>query len=215
MKKGLLFLLFFVVIISLFISWRIIVSPQYSLKQLKKTIVNNDTVTFDKYVDLDRAVEAAIDQIWQYNSPVVDSRKNLWFDIRNEIGNALLSVVKPNLKEIIKKEIYSYISQGEREDAISQGGNRLISVFVKKAKEIINPDDWEFQSVNYVKIKNDVASLGLTYYNRTKQSNFIVEVEMRKMSRYWQITEITNINQLLNIFLNISNSLKNIQYNMC
>ena len=206
MKKRLLFLLFFIIVISLFISWRVIVSPQYSLKQLKKAIANNDTVTFDKYVDLDRTVEAAIDQIWQYYSnPVADSRKNPWFDIRNEIGSTLLSVVKPNLKEIIKKEIHSYTSQGKWEDAISQDENRLVSVFVKKVKEIVNPDDWEFQSINYIEIENDVASLGLTYYDRTKQSNFIVEVKMRKMSGYWQIIEITNINQLLNIFLNITN----------
>ncbi|NLL61515.1 MAG: DUF2939 domain-containing protein [Candidatus Atribacteria bacterium] len=206
MKKRLLFLLFFIIVISLFISWRVIVSPQYSLKQLKKAIANNDTVTFDKYVDLDRTVEAAIDQIWQYYSnPVADSRKNPWFDIRNEIGSTLLSVVKPNLKEIIKKEIHSYTSQGKWEDAISQDENRLVSVFVKKVKEIVNPDDWEFQSINYIEIENDVASLGLTYYDRTKQSNFIVEVKMRKMSGYWQIIEITNVNQLLNIFLNITN----------
>ena len=206
MKKRLLFLLFFIIVISLFISWRVIVSPQYSLKQLKKAIANNDTVTFDKYIDLDRTVEAAIDQIWQYYSnPVADSRKNPWFDIRNEIGSTLLSVVKPNLREIIKKEIHSYTSQGKWEDAISQDENRLVSVFVKKVKEIVNPDDWEFQSINYIEIENDVASLGLTYYDRTKQSNFIVEVKMRKMSGYWQIIEITNINQLLNIFLNITN----------
>ncbi len=206
MKKRLLFLLFFIIVISLFISWRVIVSPQYSLKQLKKAIANNDTVTFDKYVDLDRTVEAAIDQIWQYYSnPVADSRKNPWFDIRNEIGSTLLSVVKPNLKEIIKKEIHSYTSQGKWEDAISQDENRLVSVFVKKVKKIVNPDDWEFQSINYIEIENDVASLGLTYYDRTKQSNFIVEVKMRKMSGYWQIIEITNVNQLLNIFLNITN----------
>lgn len=206
MKKRLLFLLFFIIVISLFISWRVIVSPQYSLKQLKKAIANNDTVTFDKYVDLDRTVEAAIDQIWQYYSnPVADSRKNPWFDIRNEIGSTLLSVVKPNLREIIKKEIHSYTSQGKWEDAISQDENRLVSVFVKKVKEIVNPDDWEFQSINYIEIENDVASLGLTYYDRTKQSNFIVEVKMRKMSGYWQIIEITNVNQLLNIFLNITN----------
>ena len=206
MKKRLLFLLFFIIVISLFIFWRVIVSPQYSLKQLKKGIANNDTVTFDRYVDLDKTVEAAIDQIWQYYSnPAVDSRKNLWSDIRNEIGSALLSVLKPNLKEIIKNEIYSYISQGKWGDAISQDENRLISVFVKKTKEIVNPDDWEFQSINYTKIENDVASLGLTYYDWTKQSNFIVEVKMRKMSGYWQIIEITNINQLLNIFLNITN----------
>lgn len=206
MKKRLLFLLFFIIVISLFISWRVIVSPQYSLKQLKKAIANNDTVTFDKYIDLDRTVEAAIYQIWQYYSnPVADSRKNPWFDIRNEIGSTLLSVVKPNLREIIKKEIHSYTSQGKWEDAISQDENRLVSVFVKKVKEIVNPDDWEFQSINYIEIENDVASLGLTYYDWTKQSNFIVEVKMRKMSGYWQIIEITNVNQLLNIFLNITN----------
>lgn len=205
-KKRLLFLLFFIIVISLFISWRVIISPQYSLKQLKKAIANNDAVTFDKYVDLDKTVDEVIDQIWQYYSnPAADSRKSLWFDIRNEISGSLLSVIKPGLKEIIKKETYSFITQGRWDNAGSRYDNMLTTLLVKMVKEKVNPADWEFQSINYTKIEKDVASLGLTYYERTKQSNFIVEVKMRKMPGYWQIIEITNIEQLMNIFLNIDN----------
>lgn len=206
-KKRLLFLLFFVIIISLLIFWGIIVSPQYSLKQLKKAIANNDTVAFDKYVDLDKTVDIAIDQIWQhYSNTAAASRKSLWFDIRNEISNSLLSVIRPGLKEIIKKETHSYIAQGRWDDTDSQDDNMFTALLVKVAKEKVNPDDWEFRSINYIKIENDLASLGLTYYDRTKQSNFIVNVRMRRISRYWQIIGITNVEQLLNIFLNIDSA---------
>ncbi|MFZ2331314.1 MAG: DUF2939 domain-containing protein, partial [Atribacterota bacterium] len=107
MKKFLLgLLLFFIVIVTVIIVWGIIASPQYSLKQLKKAISRNDLQAYDKYVDLDRTVDYAIDQTWQYfTSLASDNKKNPWQEIGNEIGYSLLSVAKPNLKEVIKKEV--------------------------------------------------------------------------------------------------------------
>jgi hypothetical protein len=203
-KKIFIIILSIVIIISIFISWRIIVSPPYSLKQLKKAISRDDMLAFDKYVDLDRTADNAIDQIWQfYGAPASESRKSRWIDIRNEIGQSVFSVLKPNLKEIIKKEVYHYIISGKLENVNSQGEGRLASMLMKLAEEKINPENWESQSINYTKIKEDMAFLGLTYYDKSKQANFVVDIKMRNMQGYWQLIEITNIAQILKIFNNI------------
>lgn len=205
MKKFLLgLLLFFIVIVTVIIVWGIIASPQYSLKQLKKAISRNDLQAYDKYVDLDRTVDYAIDQTWQYfTGSASDNKKNPWQEIGNEIGYSLLSIAKPNLKEVIKKEVYGYITTGDLGRGNTKGEDGLSSLFFKKVTEKINPEDWEFKSINYVKRKEGMAFLGLTYYDQAKDANFIVEVKMRNMKGYWQIIEITNITQLLNIFYNI------------
>ncbi len=161
-------------------------------------------LAFDKYVDLDRTADNAIDQIWQfYGAPASESRKSRWIDIRNEIGQSVFSVLKPNLKEIIKKEVYHYIISGKLENVNSQGEGRLASMLMKLAEEKINPENWESQSINYTKIKEDMAFLGLTYYDKSKQANFVVDIKMRNMQGYWQLIEITNIAQILKIFNNI------------
>jgi hypothetical protein len=204
MKKKLIILLVFIaVIITVIISWKLMISPQYSLKQLKKAIANDNIVAFDKYVDLDRTIDHALEQIWQYfSNPVSENGKSRWVDVRNEIGYSLLSMAKPNLKEIIKKEVYNHIISEELSEDKSEEDNNLSNLLMKKVQERINPEDWEYQSINYVSMSGDFAFLGLTYYDQSRDTNFIVEVKMRNMKGYWQIIEITNIAQLLNIFYN-------------
>lgn len=193
--------------IVIIISWTMLVSPQYSLKQLKKGSSRNEVIVFDKYVDLDSTIDSAIEQIWQYysNQPTED-QKNSWVDLRNEIGHSLLSLVKPNLKEIAKREVYNYVIQGEFGSTDSKRDSKLTSLIAGIITEKINPKNWEFQTINYAKIRGGFAFLGLTYYDKSKQANFLVEVRMRNMSRYWQIVEILNISQIMNIFLNINNN---------
>ena len=204
MKKKLIILLVFIaVIITVIISWKLMISPQYSLKQLKKAIANDNLVAFDKYVDLDRTIDQALEQIWQYfSSPVAENGKDRWVNLRNEIGYGLLSMAKPNLKEIIKKEVYNYIISEKLFEDKSEEDNSLFNFLMKKVQERINPEDWEYQSINYVSMSGDFAFLGLTYYDQSRDTNFIVEVKMRNMRGYWQIIEITNIAQLLNLFYN-------------
>ncbi len=204
MKKKLFILLIFIfIIITVIISWKLMISPQYSLKQLKKAIANDNLVAFDKYVDLDRTIDQAIDQIWQYfSNPVSENGKSRWVNVRNEIGYSLLSMAKPNLKEIIKKEVYNHIISEELSEDKSEEDNNLSNLLMRMVRERINPKDWEYQSINYATISGDIAFLGLTYYDQSRDANFIVEVKMRNMKGYWQIVEITNIAQLLNIFYN-------------
>jgi hypothetical protein len=202
-KKLFILLIFIIVIITVIISWKLMISPQYSLKQLKKAIANDNLVAFDKYVDLDRTIDQAIDQIWQYfSNPVSENGKSRWVNVRNEIGYSLLSMAKPNLKEIIKKEVYNHIISEELSEDKSEEDNNLSNLLMRMVRERINPKDWEYQSINYATTSGDIAFLGLTYYDQSRDANFIVEVKMRNMKGYWQIVEITNIAQLLNMFYN-------------
>ncbi|KUK85867.1 MAG: hypothetical protein XE03_1854 [candidate division TA06 bacterium 34_109] len=200
MKKWLFMVVLIVVaLISVFVYWQIMISPQYSLKQIKKAIAEQEVVTFDKYVDLDEVVDSTIKQVWTYYSSS-ESSTSKWTEIRNEIGNSILSVVKPNLKEVIKKEVYNYINSGPEKDLNSQNESSSPSLLVRMIKERADPEQWEYQTINYVEKRGDIAFLGLTYYDRSKKTNFIIELKMRNMKGYWQLLEITNVAQLLNIF---------------
>jgi hypothetical protein len=200
MKKWLFMVVLIVVaLISVFVYWQIMISPQYSLKQIKKAIAEQEVVTFDKYVDLDEVVDSTIKQVWTYYSSS-ESPTSKWTEIRNEIGNSIISVVKPNLKEVIKKEVYNYINSGPEKDLNSQNESSLPSLLVRMIKERADPEQWEYQTINYVEKRGDIAFLGLTYYDRSKKTNFIIELKMRNMKGYWQLLEITNVAQLLNIF---------------
>ncbi|MFW6148715.1 MAG: hypothetical protein ACOC6D_02515 [Atribacterota bacterium] len=205
MKKWLFVIIIILVIISGFSFWKIIISPQYSLKQLKKAISENDVTVFEKYVALDNVVDSIITQSWNYYY-LAEETETRWDKIRQEIGNSLLSVVKPNLKEIIKKEVLEYIKTGSWADIEKEDENKIYSVVRRLIKKRVDPQQWDQQSINYTEVEGDTAHVGLTYYDQSKKTNFLVEVKMRYMNGYWQLMEITNITQLINIFENLNNN---------
>jgi len=205
MKKWFSIILFLlVIVISGIFFWKLMISPGYSLKQLDQAISENDVIAFNKYVDLDATIDGLIVQTWQYytSDEEIGSR---WSEIRNEISNSLLSVVKPNLKELIKKDVLDYIATGQWTSNEAGKENKISSIVIRVIKEKIDPEQWDQQSINYTEINGNIAHVGLTYFDKAKETNFLLEVKMRNMKGYWQIIEISNVAQILNIYQNIDN----------
>lgn len=205
MKKWgiLLIILTIISIIFGFFLLRIMNSPQYSLKQLEKAMDKQDVVAFNKYLDLDAVVDNFIDDTWQYYTSNGETGDK-WNDIRNEIGNSLLSVVKPGLKEIIKEEVIDYIATGEWISNKSKSDNGISSIIINIFKDRINPDAWDKKTINYSKVEDNIAYVGLTYYDKKIDSNFLIEIKLRNMKGYWQVIEIVNIPKILNMYQNIN-----------
>jgi hypothetical protein len=187
--------------ISVFLFWQVTNSPQYSLKKLDTAIEEHDVNAFNKYVDLDATVDEVIVQTWQYYT-AGEATGSRWSEIRSEIGNTLLSVVKPNIKEMIKKEVTGYIATGEWPGNSTDNGSGISSIIINIIKEKIDPGQWDQQSINYTEIDGKIAHVGLTYFDKSRDTNFLLEVKMRDMNGYWQIIELSNIAQILNMYQN-------------
>ena len=180
------------------------ISPQYSLRQLEKAMNEQNVTAFNKYVDIDGVVDSIVVQTWQYYTSKEETGSR-WSEIRNEIGNTLLSVVKPNLKEIIKEEVLGYIATGQWSGSEEGKENKISSIVIQIIKEKIDPEQWDQQSINYTEINDNIAHVGLTYFDKAKETNFLLEVKMRNMKGFWQIIEISNVAQILNMYQNIDN----------
>ncbi len=205
MKKWtLIIFLLLIVIVSGVFFWRIMLSPQYSLKKLDVAVEKHDVTSFKKYIDLDATVDSMIVQTWQYylSGEATGSR---WSEIRSEISDGFLSVVKPNIKEIIKKEVLDYIATGQWSGNDLGNENGISAVVINLVKEKIDPTQWDQQSINYTNIEGETAHVGLTYYDKVNETNFLLEVKMMDMRGYWQIIEIKNVAQILNTYQNIDN----------
>jgi hypothetical protein len=207
MKKWLHIFVILVIIgiVSIFFLWKMMVSPQYSLKQIKKAIPQHNVTAFDEYVDLDEVVDNVIVHTWQYYT-AKEKTGSRWSEISNEISNSLISAVKPNLKEIVKKEILAYVATGQWASTDADDNNEISTVIIKMIKRRIDPEQWDYQSINFTKIEGETASIGLTYYDQVKETNFLVELKMKDMKGYWQLVEITNVAQLINMFQELNNN---------
>jgi hypothetical protein len=203
-NKFYIFVILLIIVFSGFFLWRMMVSPQYSLRQLEKAMDEQNVTAFNKYVAVDEVVDSIVVQTWEYYTSKEETGSR-WSEIRNEIGNTLLSVVKPNLKEIIKKELLDYIATGQWSSSEEEKENNISSIVIQVIKEKIDPEQWDQQSINYTEINGNIAQVGLTYLDKKKEANFLLEVKMRNMNGYWQIIEISNVAQILNMYQNIDN----------
>jgi hypothetical protein len=202
MKKWffIIFILLVIILSGIFV-WKMILSPVYSLKQLEKAINKRDIIAFNKYVDLDATVDEVIVQTLQYYT-AGEATGSRWNEIRSDIGNTLLSVVKPNIKEIIKEEVLGYIATGQWPGNDPDNKNDISTLVINLIKDKIDPEQWDQQSINYTEINGNIAHVGLTYFDDAKDTNFIVEVKMRNMKGYWQIIGISNVAEILNMYQN-------------
>jgi len=190
-----------IIAISVLLFWQVTNSPRYSLKKLDNAIKEHDVNAFNKYVDLDATIDEIIVQTWKHYT-AGEATGSRWNEIRSDIGNTLLSVVKPNIKEMIKKEVNAYIVTGEWSGNRTDNGSGISSMIIKIIREKIDPGQWDQQSVNYTEVDGKIAYVGLTYFDKSRDTNFLLEVKMRDMNGYWQIIEISNIAQILNIYQN-------------
>ncbi len=203
-NKFYVFIILLIIVFSGFFFWKMMISPQYSLRQLEKAMNEQNVTAFNKYVDIDGVVDSIVVQTWQYYTSKEETGSR-WSEIRNEIGNTLLSVVKPNLKEIIKEEVLGYIATGQWSGNDPDNKNDISTLVINLIKEKIDPEQWDQQSINYTEINGNIARIGLTYLDKAKETNFLLEVKMRNMKGYWQIIEISNVAQILNMYQNIDN----------
>mgnify|MGYP006289137267 CR=1 FL=1 len=199
MKKSLkiVILLLIFTLISSVILWQFVISPQYSLWKIKIALKNHDLISFRKHVQLDGMVDHMIDQAWQNNSDKRDHFSQLPA-LGQEIGERVLEIFKPNLKELIKGEIIRYVKTGQW-IANSEDNMRMSDYIINNFKEKIDPTKKIFQSINYIQRNSENAFLGLTFCDQSYQTNVIVELKMINMGGYWQLLEITNFKQLVAI----------------
>lgn len=157
MKKWfyVIILLIIVSFVSGFFLWKMMISPRYSLKQLDKAISEKNITAFEKYVDLEQLIDSIIIQTWEYYT-LEKKTETRWDEIRYAIGNSILSLITPNLKEIIKREVVEYIAKGQWNELEKEPNEGFSSFIITIIREKIDPGNWDYQSINYLRFGIDL-----------------------------------------------------------
>ena len=161
-----------------FIRWAIIIAltagflyfthtPQFTLIQIGDAFEAHDLQTFENYVNIDGLVESAVQQY-------VAAKQNL---------------ASPSLRD----------SELDRQRLIVSLRNQIVK-FVKTGNLPYDPLTAEivpdigtlrnrFQGVDYLKVKGDVAFIGL----QTRDDMGIVEIAMHRKGWFWRVDAINDL----------------------
>lgn len=158
-------------------------SPQYSIKTIQQSIVNHDVATFQKYVDVDNIATKAVDKIMNSKKVNKDKPKDAF---SQGIEESVKNWIKPQLTAAFKSQILNIVKAkpDTKSDVASES-----SIPDNKAKS-------NFKEISNVNKLGKEATVSLTFVDKD-QKDFIVDLTMKDMGGYWRVSEIANIDQIL------------------
>ena len=153
-------------------------TPTYSLGIIKKSIEQHDSKTFQKHVNIDSIINNAIDE-------KIESSKGT--NNNSPFINGLINIVKSNLIEKEKKEIFKYIETGK--DSNKDNGSLMSFVSTKEFVDI-GEIHKEGKHASVEIIANDQYLGGVEF-------TFIID--MRELEDgTWEVTKFSNFDEYKN-----------------
>jgi|GEM_PF-1251914 len=135
-------------------------TPRYSLYQTKKAIQDHDSITFNKYVDVDRIVDNLTDE----GSKSIETEMNSSADSLGELGKGMVKAFLPMLKGGLKNSINKSIEE------ISDGKQNA------------------FAEAKIKEIKQEGKSANITLLN-TKNEEIRLSM-VQTPERYWKVVNV-------------------------
>lgn len=170
-------------------------TPEYSLLQIQSAIETKDVYLFKKYVDVENILEHGIDDILE--AAIKESKDSLEEDSLFDtslFAKGMVELIKPAAISYLRKEIDKYI---EEENNNKKVIDKTIDVPI-----LGGFDSTKFKSslgstrMSYLTKENKVALLGLEFVGEDGD-NSVIEFRLRKYEDFWRITEMTNLEEIL------------------
>jgi hypothetical protein len=170
-----------------FIAFNIFTGPVYSIYKSKKAIEKHNYKMFLEYVNLDSVINN-----FNFKIPVNEPEPEDTLEkLELELGMGILYGLKPQMINIIKKQLRKSIEKGCLDYLFENKNEHL----VEESKSI---DMWKkWTSIRYSKIEYIIktgrtATIGLRCYTGSSNKEFTFRIRLRKSGFHWQIVELTD-----------------------
>lgn len=163
--------------------------PTYALLQAAKAAKTHDVAEFERYVDVRSVAGSLVDQLAGQGAALGIATENMP-DI-----TGLLGLMKPQITKAAQQEVQRYIETGSLGAAAQPGQMPGISL-AGLASKVASPQS-KLQGVQYVRETGNEARVGLEFTQPQYDTTMVLELKMLNQGDYWQVTEITNIGDLL------------------
>jgi TonB family protein len=176
-------------------------SPEYALVQAGEAIREHDIAGFDRYVDLDTAIPAAIDALLDLR---LSPDKNT--GLGETLAAGLVKLAAPNLAIIAKREVHTAIEKGDLrieernlgllDRQIQDAARGLFSNFTEHISHAPSIWDWlsghSDPSIRVFSTQGKICFLRLTV-----QDAPALDFKLRDTGDHWQIIELANSRELI------------------
>ncbi len=185
--------LFIIVIGGGILYWRYTRSPEYSLRQAKKAFTHHDVDLFKKYVDVENLAKSVVDQTLETVMEDESTEpQNVWEEMGKAMAEGLLWAMKPRLVESIQELIIKSVETGRVE--VKKGKKEIAAIV---PGNLFNTNQSTLNRLVYVKREGKLAYAGIEVRLSSYDTLLTLEIKMRNKGNHWQISEITNWDDIL------------------
>jgi len=173
-------------------------SPKYSLWQAKKAFEEHDVASFEKHVDVEGVVDNLIDDVLELGMEKGKPTKD-WEGSGHSIGEGLVTVIKPQLTKIARKEISNLIETGEFEKKEAESEKSEFPL--RQLWRDMKAEKSTFKGIAYKRREGKIAYIGLIFRTEKRDTPFVVNLKMRDLDSHWQVVGVTNAKEIFDIFV--------------
>lgn len=176
-------------------------TPGYALSEIQQAIAEGNQLRFQRYVDLDRFLSAAVDQAMSYGlaGEVSDPDSSGLEALGALFGSAMAEQMKPAVVQMIRREILDGIADGTLEDAFRQeaisdeeAGLNLADLSVQTGATPAS-----FRGLDDVVTEGDMALAGLRFHQEHLDTTLSLQLRLERTDRRWIVVAPEGLDRYL------------------
>lgn len=168
-------------------------TPQYSLLQAKSAFESHDLGRFEKYVALDACADSLTDDVFAevtHKMQEAPAELNPFGVVGRTMAQGFLGLFKPTLSSAIKQSARAFVSTGRL--SVLPGSAGGSSINVGQIKDNLAKRGVHFEGIGDVAVKGETATVDLIFQNQQQARELPVQLEMRRVEGYWQVSKWKN-----------------------
>ena len=170
-------------------------SPKYSLMMIAKSSKTHDYQLFKKHFDIEGVANEMVEDVMTFATADIEEPENELERLGQEMAKGFFGLIKPKLAESIQDQIQDYIETGNFEESDDKA-IALTQLLGIDDKQNGSESGNALKGIKYIKKDGKVASVGLEMKAQDGE-DIVVELKMRDLGSYWQVAEISNMNELI------------------
>ena len=104
-------------------------------------------------------------------------------------------------------------SSSETSSTLAISDNSMVGRYARKLKlgsslKAYGLSGEGYKGIDYLKIEGQTALVGFKFHSNKFQRNIIIEIKMEENGGYWKVTEFSNLNDLINTYLETKDKLE-------
>lgn len=156
-------------------------TPKYSLYKIKAAYDNHDITSFEKYVDIKSVSGSLIDKLMEQT----EQEQNSDGSKDNGLGQGLLRLIKPQMEEVFRSQIVTYVETGSVKEHKEKIG---IERFVNKKDSTAT-----LKGIGKTVIDGKVCTVTLEIDHPRFDTLLTIDLRMRDKGGYWQLIDLSDM----------------------